>query len=384
MTSLFPLLIAIAAGAPPTQPQPATSSDGAAAEDNQAAPSSELGADGKNTKDAPAEADASPAIVESRKEDPIELVRLERQAMGTDVKILIYAENKIAAERAAVAAVREIERIEQLMSEWLPESEISRINQNAGANPVPVSKETRRLLELGLRVFDRSKGAFAMTWASLGGLWNFQPAEGELASVPSAAAIAERLPLVDDRKLQLTKAGAKLETSGMALGLGGIAKGFATDRALAVLDKAGFPNALVFIGGDVAVRGKKGRKPWVVGLQEPRAAGYFAVLTLDEEAVATSGDYESYIEVDGERYHHILDPRTGAPARGLRSVTVVSKNAAKADAYATAIFVLGPVKGLELAEAVSDIEAVLVDDGSNVIVSQGLADRLRILHQPER
>lgn len=325
--------------------------------------------------DAPAEAPTAGA----------ELHRFERRAMGTEVQLLIYTKDKTAAAAAADAAVQEIQRVESLMSDWKSDSEIGRLNQSAGGAPVKLSADTIGVLELAKSISAKTGGAFTPTWAALAGVWNFDVPEGQTPIIPDEASIKERLSLVDDSQLILTPDSAQLAKEGMAVGLAGITKGHAVDRAQAVLKERGFENTLVFVGGDIASSGKKGTLPWVVGLQEPRATGdkqYFAVLPLEDEAIATSGDYESYFEVDGKRYHHLLDPRSGQPAFGTRSVSVIAKDAASADAFATAIFILGPEQGLALAERTPGLETVIVDGKNQVTVSSGLAKRLRILHQP--
>ncbi|MEO0812474.1 MAG: FAD:protein FMN transferase, partial [Myxococcota bacterium] len=298
--------------------------------------------------------------------------RFGKKALGTDVEILVYTADASGAKSAADAAFAEIERIDGLMSAWNAQSEINRLNASAGGEPVAISADTTLVLELAKRVSRRSQGAFASTWATLSGLWNFEIPEGQAPIVPDTGALEERMKLVDDDKLVIGQGTAQLAQAGMAVGLGGITKGHAVDRALAVMVEKGFADVLVFVGGDIASTGRKGASPWVVGLQEPRSDGHFAVITLDDEAIATSGDYEAYFELDGKRYHHLLDPRTGYPAFGTRSVSVVAKDAASADAYATAIFVLGPVEGLELAEKTEGLEAVIVDADNQVTVSTGL------------
>lgn len=309
------------------------------------------------------------------------VVTSSRTGMGTRTQVLVYTDDEAAAREATAAAFAEMERVEELMSEWLPDSEVSRLNQSAGKEAVKLSAETFALLAAGKAVATQSAGAFAMSWAALAGLWKFGDAQPAL---PPQAELDARLPLVGDARLELDAAAgtARLPKAGMALGLGAIAKGYAVDRALAVLAAKGFTNVLVFAGGDIAVRGKKGAQPWSVGIQDPRAAGYFAVLPLGDEAVATSGDYEKFFELDGARYHHILDPRTGRPARGCRSVTIVAPDAMTADAYATAVFVLGPQEGMKLVEADPRLEAIIVDDQNAVTVSKGLAQRVRIVRQP--
>ncbi len=334
----------------------------------------------ENPEDGGAEASASEG---SAKDAPAaEVHRFERKALGTDVQILVYTADASGAEAAANAAFEEIARIDGLMSSWNEGSEVSKLNAAAGGAPVSISADTHRVLSLAKEISAKSGGAFASTWATLSGLWNFEIPEGQAPILPDKAALEEKMKLVDDSKLVLTDDSAKLAEKGMVVGLGGITKGHAVDEALRVIKEKGFDDVLVFVGGDIASSGRKGALPWVVGLQEPRADGYFALVTLEDEAIATSGDYEAFFEFDGKRYHHLLDPRTGYPAFGSRSVSVLAKDAASADAYATAIFVLGPEDGLELAESTPGLEAVIVDAENQVTVSTGLAKRLRILHQP--
>lgn len=310
------------------------------------------------------------------------LHRFEREAMDTEVQFLVHSADRAGAEAAVQKAMRAINRVESLMSRAQSTSDISRINAAAGSGSVQIDPETFSLLQRAKNISEKSSGAYSITWAALDTLWNFNIPEGQRPIIPNEVVLKERLALVDDTQLTLGNQSARLGKAGMSLGLEGIAKGYAVDRAKAALQKQGFDNALVFVGGDISTQGKKGDSPWVVGLQEPRAEGYFAVLTLSDQAIATSGDYESYFEIGGRRYHHLLDPRTGMPAFGTRSVSAIAKDAASADAYATAIFVLGPERGLALVEQTPDLEVVIVDANNQVIVSTGLDDRLRILHQP--
>jgi thiamine biosynthesis lipoprotein len=307
--------------------------------------------------------------------------------MGTRLQIQVFPEggDREAAQKAIDAAFAELARVEALMSEWSPESEISRVNRGAGASaPVTVSKEVLDVLTRGKEVAAVSNGAFAMTWAVLSSLWNFN--QGDSAKkLPDQGRVEARRGLIGDDKIVLdaAKNTVRLPTADMALGLGAIAKGYAIDKALGVLAAAGFKNALVFAGGDIGTSGTKGDKPWLVGIQDPRAAGYFATVTLRDEAVATSGDYEKYFEIDGVRYHHILDPRTGFPAKGCRSVTIIAKDAITADALATAVFVLGPEAGMALIEK-QGVGGVIVDADNNIAISTHLRDRVRILRAPTK
>jgi len=326
-----------------------------------------------------------PAVAEAPA-DPI--VTVSGHAMGTGIVLKLYTDkgNRSQAQAAAELAMAEMARIESLMSEWIDSSEISRINQAAGTGvPQTVSAETVEVLQKGKAVNMSTGGAFAMSWRPLSGLWNFSADVAEtMRQVPDEKAALEMTALVDDSQL-LIDAPSKsvaLRKAGMALGLGGIAKGYAIDRAMTILTEQGYKDALVFAGGDIRVAGKRGEASWLVGLQDPRASEHFALLYLRDEAIATSGDYERYFERDGKRYHHILDPKTGMPASGCRGVTVVTKYAVDADATATAVFVMGPQQGMQWIEQQPGMEAIIVDSASKVTLSTGLGSRVRILRPP--
>ena len=311
--------------------------------------------------------------------------------MGTVVELMVFGPDTPQSRDGMARAFEEMERLEAKLSEWRADSEVSKINRLAGAGEaVPISESTWVVLSRGKEIHRQSGGAFALTWAALASLWNFTP--GQEVSVPQAARVQTRLLQVDDEQLELLPASfkdrdiyagtARLMQPGMAVGLGGIAKGFIVDRMLALLKKAGLDNALVFGGGDIAVSGRKGEQSWLVGIQDPRGEGFFATLALHNEAIATSGDYEHFFEVDGVRYHHILDPRTGYPSRGCRSVTVVTPLAMNADAMATAVFVMGPERGMAWVEERSEVQVIIVDQHNQIAVSSGLVGRLRIHQQP--
>ncbi|MEM6995104.1 MAG: FAD:protein FMN transferase, partial [Myxococcota bacterium] len=211
----------------------------------------------------------------------------------------------------------------------------------------------------------------------VGQLWSFKRG----AQPPTRKAIAEKLPLVDYRKLEID-ADAKtvrLAKAGMMLGLGAIAKGYAVDRASAVLTERGLPHHVVEAGGDTYAAGTKGGKPWAVGIQTPGERGVVGVLPSSNRAVVTSGDYQRFFEFEGKRYAHILDPKSGWPVpaeRSPRSVTLVADNATDADAYATAVAVMGVEAGLAFVERLPAIEAVVIDSAEKVHISSGLVEEI--------
>jgi thiamine biosynthesis lipoprotein len=216
------------------------------------------------------------------------------------------------------------------------------------------------------------------------GLWKFD--EDLEKKVPTPAEIKERLKLVDYRKIIVDheKSTVYLAKKGMRISLGGIAKGYAVDRAVAILRKAGFPDAIVQAGGDLMCSGSKNGNPWVTGIRDPRGPrdAVFARMLLTNHAFSTAGDYERFFILDGKRYHHIIDPRTGYPATASRSVTIYAPNAFLADAVDDAVFILGWEKGFQLIDKLDDVGAVVVDNHGKVHVSKRVLDRVKIDYQP--
>ena len=296
--------------------------------------------------------------------------RFQAHLMGTVFHITIADEvSATVAKAAAGRAFAEVARVEAKTSEWRPDSEVSAINRAAGVQPVVVSAETIDLLQGAQRLAAESQGAFDVTWAALRGLWSFDP---KAPKVPTSAALASAVVKIDYRRLQLDAARrtAFLEAPGMAVGLGAVAKGYGVDRALAVLKAAGIRHALVDGGGDLAVMGRPtSDRLWSVGVQNARGDGLLTTLFVDAGAVVTSGDYERAVEVDGERYHHLLDLRTGRPARRSVAVTVRAPEATLADALATAAFVLGPEAAFALVARYPGVDLALLTPDGRVLTS---------------
>lgn len=290
-----------------------------------------------------------------------QVLRVERPLMGTQWTIeLAHSGDSLKAQQAVQKAFAELERIDALMSEWKPDSPLSAINAAAGRALVAVPEELRAIIERGMRYGDKSGGAFDITWHGMRQIWHFG---AEPFRVPDAGAVEEARTRVNYRAIRIEGNRVGLMKPGMSIGLGGIAKGYAVDRAAAILRQAGFNDFLVDGGGDILVSGHKGERPWRLGIQDPRGerGTLLGVVTLSGGALVTSGDYERFRIVNGVRYHHIIDPHTGWPARVCQSVSVVAVSAEKADALATAIFVLGPQKGIELARA-EGVETFIVDE----------------------
>jgi thiamine biosynthesis lipoprotein len=266
------------------------------------------------------------------------------------------------------AAFREVERIDWLMSHYRQKSEVSQITRNAGERETAVSPETLEVIERALYFSRLSGGAFDITIGPVFRLWNFREAK-----IPEEKRLRENLKKVDYRKIRVDRAKSSvyLESRGMELDLGAIAKGYAVDRASIILRKEGVENFLVAAGGDLTVSGVKEKGvPWTIGIRHPRLPSeLIAKLRPAQAAVSTSGDYEKFFFQGGERYHHILTPSTGLPARECQGVTIMAPSAMDADALATSVFVLGPKEGFALLERLPDVHAVIVDRRGSVLLS---------------
>jgi len=315
------------------------------------------------------------AGVSSGKESTV-VTRAQMQ-MGTLVKITAVARNESGAQAAATAGFAEIHRLEELLSTWIPTSELSRVNALAGVMPVPVSHETMTVVQGAIQVAELTDGGFNIAIGPAVDIWNV--IEGR--RVPTESELDALRHMVD---LHAVRVDAQtqtifLEKAGMRIDVGGIGKGYAADQAVAVMKKAGALAGIVALSGDIKIFGQlPGGRKFPVGIQDPRKEGeVLAFIDLEDEAISTAGDYERFFEHDGVRYHHILDPHTLQPARGCQSVTVIAREGIWADGLDTGIFVMGAELGMQLVEALPDVEAIIVDHEGSVHVSSGLRDRIR-------
>jgi thiamine biosynthesis lipoprotein len=308
--------------------------------------------------------------------------------MGTHLGMVAFTTptvDEAAVRRAFDAATQEIERLEQLMTTWRPDSEVSRINAAAGKGAVVVGQETYDVVAASIHTSEISSGTFDITFESLHGLWKFD--EDLDPHPPTAAQIKAKLPLLDYRHIHLdpAKRSVRLDRVGVKIGLGGIAKGYAVDKASRVLLDAGIETFFVQAGGDLFTHGRKpDGKMWAAGVRDPRGpdGSYFAMLDVTDHAFSTAGDYERSYVVGGRRYHHIIDPRTGYPATASRSVTIWAPTALVADELDDAVFILGPEKGLALVESVDGVGAIIVDARNKVWVSGRLQGKVQVLREP--
>jgi thiamine biosynthesis lipoprotein len=298
-------------------------------------------------------------------------VRDARGKMGSQFEITAVHQDAEQAQKAIDAAYAEIDRIEAVISEWRPTSETSAINAAAGDHPVTVSNELFELIRRSLKVSELTGGAFDITWFSVGRLWDMKAAKK-----PAAEAIAAALEDTGYRHLVLDpkKHSVFLDRAGTKIGFGAIGKGYAANRAARVLREAGATGGIVNASGDLCAFGKReDGSPWRIGIADPfHKDEAFAYVDLSELAIVTSGDYERYVEIDGKRYSHILDPRTGYPVEELRSVTIICPDAELADALATGVTVLGVERGLALVNRLKNVHAFLVDRDGKLHQSKDL------------
>lgn len=322
---------------------------------------------------------AASAVSDAGAPAPV-LHRAERMLMGTIWAITIVGGDADAAKRAAERAFDEVARLESLLSEWQPDSEISRVNAAAGKAPVKVGPELLTCVRASLEVARWSDGAYDISWAGLRGLWDFSAESTHVP--PSRERVQALLPLWNYQNIVLDeeKSTVFLKRKGMQIGLGGVAKGYALDRAGELLQAAGFDNYLIYGGGQVLTHGKKGDRPWRVGVQHPREARHFAYVEIEDGSLATSGDYEHAYQHDGRLYHHIIDPKTGFPSDKTASVTLIANSALWADAIDTAIFIMGPERGLEKLPSApgGPYQALVVDPSLRVHANDGMRERLFI------
>ena len=305
-------------------------------------------------------------------------------AMGTNVTVWLWTADEPGAARAAEAVFDEMKRLDLEMTTWDPKSEVSQINTAAGERPVKVSAETYAVIERAVDISKRSKGLFDITVGAFKGVWKFD--EDMDRTLPDPAEVKKRLALVNwkDIALDPRQHSVMLRRKGMSITLGGIAKGYAVDKCAELLRKRGFTDFMMQAGGDMYVAGKKGDESWMVAIRDPRGPAYFALAPVVDHSFSTSGDYERGFVKDGVRYHHILDTRTGQPARASRSVTIRAKDAFTADAWSKVMFIMGPKDALELIkrEKLADFEVVWVDDQNRVVMTDGLRGVLKVISDP--
>ena len=290
--------------------------------------------------------------------------------MGTRVSVELWADDEVRGRELVGDVMREYRRVDDAMSTYKPESEISQVNAHAAEAPMAISEELFGLVQRSLELSVASRGAFDITYDSVGYLYDFRARQR-----PTAQQIEEHLGAVDYRHVVLDRERRTIffKAAGVRINLGGIAKGYVVERAAAMLRARGVTHALLNAGGDTRVIGDRRGQPWIVGIRHPRVADQVVTrLPLVDEAISTSGDYERYFEENGRRYHHIINPATGRPTEGILTVTVIGPDGTLTDGLDTAIFVLGVEEGLRLIESYPEYETIIVDAAGKVSYSQGL------------
>ncbi len=293
--------------------------------------------------------------------------------MGSRFEITVVAQNEELGYIYIDEATAEIARIEKMISSWDAGSETSEINRNAGIRPVKVSAELFKLIERANQISGITNGAFDITYASMDQIWKF---DGTMAKMPTATEIKNSVAKVGYQKILLNaeEQSVFLKEKGMKIGFGAIGKGFAADKAKALLVSKQVVAGIINAGGDLTTWGTKASgEKWLIGIANPLSKEkIFSWLPIIESSVATSGNYEKFVEFDGKKYTHIIDPRTGYPTFGINSVSIFAKSAELCDALATAVFVLGKDAGLALVNQLGGIEAIIVDSDNKIHKSSGI------------
>jgi thiamine biosynthesis lipoprotein len=293
--------------------------------------------------------------------------------MGSRFEIVAVHENDTVTDEAIEEAISEIRRIEDLISSWKPDSETSMINRNAGIAAVHVSEELFNLIERAKKISDLTDGAFDISFASADRIWTFDGCE---MATPDSALVLASVRKINYKNIVLNRNGLTvfLTEKNMKIGFGAMGKGYAANMAMQIMKKHGITSGLVNAGGDLTAWGNnENRMPWQIGIADPsKKKEYIGWLTVANMSVVTSGNYEKYVIVNGEKLGHIINPKTGYPVLGIRSVTVVSPDAELSDALATSVFVLGTTKGLELINKLKNVECLIIDDDNKLWTSDKL------------
>lgn len=292
--------------------------------------------------------------------------------MGTRVHVELFVDDDSRGPGLLESVMDEMHRIDRAFSSFKEDSELSKVNRQAVLGWVEVSDELLGLITKAHQVSVLTDGAFDITYASVGRYYDYR--EGK---TPDPQTMQRAVKAIDYRYIDrdLENSRVRFQRPEVYISLGGIAKGHAVDRAIALLQRAGVSQASVAAGGDSRIIGDRRGKPWTVGIQHPREADKMsAVLPLVDTAVSTSGDYERFFERDGVRYHHILDPSTGRSATGSWSVTILGPEATLTDALSTSVFVLGPERGLKLVNSLPGIDAIIIDPQGRLLFSDELSE----------
>jgi thiamine biosynthesis lipoprotein len=294
--------------------------------------------------------------------------------MGNQFEISAVADDASWANECITAAIQEIKRIETLLTTYNDGSETNLINRNAGIAAVKVSLETFELIERSIRVSEITQGAFDISYGSIDkSLWNF---DTHMTALPDRETAREMVRLINFRNIILDKDNTTvfLKEKGMRIGFGGIGKGYAAEMGKKIMQQMGVESGIVNASGDLSAWGlQPDGEEWTIGIADPNFSGHvFSFMKITGLAIATSGNYEKFILVDGKKYSHTINPRTGLPVTGIKSVTVITKNAEIADAMATPVTIMGVKTGLSMINQIKDIEVIIVDDHDKIFTSNNI------------
>ena len=302
-----------------------------------------------------------------------QIFKKKQSLLGSPFEITVVAKDSVEGNYFTTLAIDEVKRIENLISDWIPTTQISKVNHNAGIQPVKVDQEVYDLVERAIKISKLTSGAFDISYASMDKIWKF---DGSMKEIPSEEAIKKSVEKVGYQNIILNPKDTTifLKNKGMKLGLGGIGQGYIADKIKVLLQVKGCKSGLVNVSGDINTWGKQpDNNSWTVGIVNPMNKNkVFATFPIDDSAVETSGSYEKFVTFNGKRYSHIIDPRTGYPASGIVSVSVFAKQTEIADALATGVFVLGVDVGLDLINQLKGIGCIIVDDKGVIHTSKNI------------
>ncbi|THU39523.1 FAD:protein FMN transferase [Niastella caeni] len=305
--------------------------------------------------------------------EPVEYKQVER-LMGNTFEFTVVCDNKDQANEKIALAIAEVRRIEKLFTTFDDNSQTNQINRMAGVGAVKVDREVFDLIKRSLKISAVTDGAFDITYGSIDKrLWNF---DATLTRLPDAEMARSMVRLINYRHVILNEqeCTVMLKQKGMRIGFGGIGKGYAADRAKAVLTQEGVQSGIVNASGDLITWGRQAnQQPWTIGIAHPdNARAAFSWLNISDLAIATSGNYEKYVVIDGKKYSHTINPKTGLPVTGIKSVTIISPYAEIADAMATPVMVMGVKAGLHLMNQIHYLGCVIVDDNNNIYSTKNI------------